>query len=119
MRRLVILAALLFTLLAVWPQAALADGGIEVVSSRAEARFPTAVTFYLQAEAPADIVDIDIVYRVSASTLVPVSCRAAVDFEEGQSVAASWQWDMLQSGGLPPGTEVEYWWVLSDATGQR
>jgi len=93
----------------------LAQDGVSVISSDAESQFPSAITFTLEAEAGSDIVDIDLEYRVSRRGLVPESCRVDVDFTPGEAVAASWRWDMLETGGLPPGTEVEYWWLIEDA----
>lgn len=95
--------------------AALAKDGVSVISSGAEARFPSAITFTLEAEGDSDIVDVDLEYRVSRRSLVPQSCRVDVDFTPGETVTASWRWDMLETGGLPPGTEVEYWWCIEDA----
>ena len=95
--------------------AVLAEDGVSVKFSGAEAQFPSAITFTLEAEADSDIVDIDLEYRVSRRSLVAQSCRVDVDFTPGESVATSWRWDMLETGGLPPGTEVEYWWCIEDA----
>lgn len=93
----------------------LAKEGVSIISSGAEAWFPSAIIFTLEAEADSDIVDIDLEYRVSRSSLVPESCRVDVDFTPAEVVTASWRWDMLETGGLPPGTEVEYWWRIEDA----
>jgi len=94
---------------------ALADGGVSIKSSGAEPQFPSAITFTLEAEADSDIVDVDLEYRVLRRSLVPESCRVDVDFTDGETVTATWRWDMLETGGLPPGTEVEYRWRIEDA----
>jgi len=73
----------------------------------------------MEAEAASDIADIDLVYRKSGESLIPVSSRVDVDFIPGQLVAASWTWDMLETGGLPPGTEIDYWWLIEDAAGHE
>ena len=80
----------------------LAQGEITVISSDAEMQFPSTITFSMEAEAASDIADIDLVYRKSGESLIPVSSRVDVDFIPGQLVAASWTWDMLETGGLPP-----------------
>jgi len=95
--------------------AVLAEDGVSVTFSGAESQFPSSITFTLEAEADSDIVDIDLEYRVGRRSLVAQSCRVDVDFTPGESVAASWRWDMLETGGLPPGTEVEYRWCIEDA----
>ena len=97
----------------------LAQGEITVISSDAEMQFPSTITFSMEAEAASDIADIDLVYRKSGESLIPVSSRVDVDFIPGQLVAASWTWDMLETGGLPPGTEIDYWWLIEDAAGHE
>jgi hypothetical protein len=97
----------------------LAQGEITVISSDAETQFPSTITFSLEAEAASDITDIDLIYRKSGESLIPVSSRVDVDFIPGQLVAASWTWDMLETGGLPPGTEIDYWWLIEDAAGHE
>ncbi len=99
--------------------ALLAQGEITVISSDAETQFPSTITFSLEAEAATDITDIDLVYRKSGESLIPVSSRVDVDFIPGQLVTASWTWDMLETGGLPPGTEIDYWWLIEDAAGHK
>jgi len=94
-----------------------AAGGIEVVSSDAETNFPYSITFSLEAEAAVNIVDIDIECRVLRRSLVPVTCRNEVGFDAGGHVAVSWDWDMQDTGGVPPGTEIEYRWLIEDASG--
>ncbi|MFA5375000.1 MAG: peptidase MA family metallohydrolase [Dehalococcoidia bacterium] len=96
---------------------AAADGGIEVVSSDAQADFPQSVTFSLEARASTDIVDIDIECQVVRRSLVPVICRSDVAFDANEYVMVSWNWDMQDSGGVPPGTEIEYRWLIEDAVG--
>ncbi|MDR9458572.1 MAG: peptidase MA family metallohydrolase [Dehalococcoidia bacterium] len=97
----------------------LAQGEITVISSDTEMKFPSSITFSLEVEAASYIADIDLVYRKSRESLIPVSSRVDVDFIPGQLVAASWTWDMLETGGLPPGTEIDYWWLIEDAAGHE
>jgi hypothetical protein len=40
-----------------------------------------------------------------------------VQFTPATRMTTQWLWDMRMSGGLPPGTSIEYWWTLSDAGG--
>ena len=122
MKRLSLLLMLFFTLPVLHillPATSLAQDEITLISSYAQAQFPTAITFRLEAEASTEIADIDLEYRPSRRSLIPVSCRVDVDFTPGQRVAASWTWDMLETGGLPPGTEIDYWWLIEDAAGHQ
>ena len=91
--------------------------GIEVISSEAQPDFPYGITFSLETMAAADIVDIDIECRVLRRSLVPVTCRTDVGFDSAQHVMVAWTWDMQDTGGVPPGTEIEYRWIIKDALG--
>ena len=102
-----------------FPGVSPAQDEINAISSSAMVAFPLAITFNLEAEASNEIVDIDLKYTVDRMSLVPVSWRVDVDFTQGSTVDASWTWDMLETGGLPPGTELEYWWLIEDAAGQK
>ena len=106
MKRLCLLLIVIAVILTALPTIGLAQDEITVIFSDAQAQFPYAITFYLEAESTNEIIDIDLEYRVKRQSLVPISCRVSVDFIQGQRVAASWTWDMLQTGGLPPGIEV-------------
>ena len=119
MKRPCFLLILTLVLLAAFPPVTLAEDGVTVISSDAQAQFPQAIIFTLEAEAATEIKDVDLQYSVSRSSLIPVSCRVDVDFIQGQTVTATWTWNMLETGGLPPGAEVEYWWLIEDADGQR
>lgn len=94
-----------------------AGGGIEVLSSEAQPDFPYGITFSLETMAAADIVDIDIECRVLRRSLLPVSCRTDVSFDSARHIMVSWEWDMQDTGGVPPGTEIEYRWLIEDASG--
>jgi hypothetical protein len=96
---------------------AAADGGIEVVNSDAQTDFPQGIIFSLEARAATDIVDMDIECQVVRRSLVPVICRSDVDFDSAQHVMVSWTWDMQDAGGAPPGTDIEYRWLIEDASG--
>jgi len=114
-----LVSALLVLALAFFPagQVGAAGGSIEIVSSDAQTDFPYTITFSLEARASTDIVDVDIECQVLRRSLVPVTCRSNVDFETGERVMVNWVWDMQDTGGLPPGTEIEYRWLIEDALG--
>lgn len=119
MKRLCLLIMAVFALIMAFPAVGIAQDEIAVLSSSALVAFPFSITFNLEAESSAQIIDIDIEYRVERLSLVPVSCRVDADFTPGLKVEASWNWNMLETGGLPPGTQIEYWWIVEDASGRR
>ena len=116
MKRLALLLALLLLLA---PQFVYADGGITVLSSTARADFPQSIAFTLEARSKADITQVVLRYQVKHQSCVDVTALATPDFRPGREVKATWEWDMRQSGGLPPGTEVQYQWTVQDAAGDR
>lgn len=119
MKRLCLLIILALVLIAAFPAVGVAQDEIAVTFSDAAPYFPHRITFSLEAESSAQITDVDIEYRVEKLSLVPVSCRVDADFTPGLRVEASWDWNMLETGGLPPGSEIEYWWIVEDAVGRR
>ncbi len=118
MKRLCLLLIALIALLAM-PGVARAQEGITVISSSTSSTFPYSITFNLEAESDAEITDIDLEYRMKRLSLLPASGRVDVDFTPGLRVEASWTWNLLETGGLPPGAEFDYWWLIEDASGHR
>ena len=119
MKRLCLLLIVFIALLLALPGIALAQDEITIISSSTSSAFPYGINFNLEAESDVQITDIDLKYRLKRLSLVPVSYRVDVDFTPGVRVAASWTWNMLETGGLPPGAELEYWWLIEDASGHR
>ncbi|MFQ5925505.1 MAG: peptidase MA family metallohydrolase [Dehalococcoidia bacterium] len=119
MKRLCLLLMVAFALLIAFPGIGVAQDEITVISSDADPDFPYRITFNLEAESTTEITDIDLAYRLERLSLAPISYRVDADFTPGPRVNASWTWNMLETGGLPPGVEVEYWWLIEDATGQK
>jgi len=119
MKRLCLLLIVFIALLLAIPNVAQAQDEITVISSSTSSMFPNGITFNVEVESDVRITDIDLKYRIKRLSVVPVSYRVDVDFTPGERVSASWTWNMLETGGLPPGTEVEYWWLIEDASGHR
>jgi len=117
MRRLAPFVIAFLVLLLHLPTVAVAEDGITVLNSGYMVVFPYGITFNLEVESSAEITDIDLEYRLNRLSLVPVSCRVDVDFTPGKNVSASYDWNLQETGGLPPGAEVEYWWRVEDASG--
>ena len=109
--------AALAVVLTFWPiavQAQAADGSIQVLSQSRRVEFPGGLTFSLTAQGNADIVEVRFFYRLLNSR---VWSYAYSDFSPAALVSANFE---LSTGGpdyLPPGAELEYYYVLSDATG--
>lgn len=120
MRKTAILI-LLVALLAVLTGTAAAqdDGGPAVLDSSVEIDFPMRLDFNITAESGADITDIRLHYRVDRMAHARVTSESFLEFTPSPQVSAGWTWDMRKTGGLPPGSRVEYWWTVADAAGNR
>jgi len=48
-----------------------------------------------------------------------VTSEAKIIFDSSQSVNATYSFNMLQYGQIPPGVDIDYWWVIKDAAGNK
>ncbi|MDP2919064.1 MAG: peptidase MA family metallohydrolase [Dehalococcoidia bacterium] len=95
-----------------------AQTGITVTKSTTLPKFPLDLTFQVSARSNAPITDVRLQYKVKQLGFVDVTAEAFPTFTPSASVSAEWKWDMRRSGGLPPGTIIEYWWVIKDSAGE-
>lgn len=110
---LVALALLvLFGLIAPAPVLA---AGPRVLAISAEVTFPTMLSFKIRAQSEVNITDIRLEYRVDRSSFTDATAEGFVSFISSTSVQGGWDWDLRKTGGLPPGTVIHYWWVVTDA----
>ncbi len=119
MKKRFAIVALLFclTLAVLSPVIAQAQGELTVIDSSAEADFPYRMTFSLSAQSNVDITDIRLCYSVDRTSFVDIFSEAIVDFVPATDVDVSWSLEMVMLGGLPPGSSLEYWWKIEDASG--
>ncbi len=94
-----------------------AASGITLESS-VQVAFPASMTFTVKAQSDADIVRLRLYYIVDRENFARVVSEGWAQFTPSPSVATQWFWDM-RKGGLPPGTQVEYWWAADDAAGRH
>lgn len=87
------------------------------VTTGVVARFPLEINYQVSAQSTVAITDIRLHYAVKQMGFVDVTAEAFPLFTPGPSVTAQWKWDMRRSGGLPPGTLIDYWWTVRDAAG--
>ena len=114
-----IVLAICLLLVLLSPSLVNADNGLSVLDSSVETDFPSRLNFSLSAAGNADIIDIRLHYRVDRMVHAQVTSEVYLEFEPAATVEVDWDWDMRKTGGLPPGTNVEYWWTIADATGNR
>ena len=109
------LILLLVTLLAIVPDVAAQEGSVDVIAQDASSVFRDNVTFTLSATSDTKIVDADLLYKIAGQV---VTSRNQSDFVPGTSVDAEFVLNQTEPGNyFPPGTELQYWWKLTDADG--
>jgi hypothetical protein len=96
-----------------------ADGELAVTGSSAEMDFPMRLIFNISAESNATITDIRLCYAVDRMEHVNIFSEIYILFVPSTTVTAQWVMDMRKTGGLPPGSSVHYWWVVTDASGKE
>ncbi len=114
---LALVVCLLLTVLS--PSLVQAQGGLTIVGSSAEAIFPSQLTFHLSARSDVNITDIRLRYTVDRASFAEVISEAYVQFTPSTAVDVSWTLEMVKVGGLPPGSSLEYWWTVEDASGDK
>ncbi|MFC2015078.1 peptidase MA family metallohydrolase [Chloroflexota bacterium] len=111
--------AVCFVLVLLAPTLVQAQGRLAVLDSSVKAEFPVRLNFNLSTESDADISDIRLHYTIDRESFARVTSEVYIEFEPATSVDAEWSWDMRKTGGLPPGSVVEYWWAVKDTNGNK
>jgi hypothetical protein len=96
-----------------------AQAGPTVTGGSVQSDFPATLTFNLSAKSDVNITDVRLHYSVAQEGFAQVTAEAFVVFAPARSVDVSWSWDMRQTGGLPPGSSIQYWWTVKDASGNK
>ena len=117
----IFLCLLLFTIFgsAIYPLSAQGQGQITVSSSTVQANYPNSLTFSCHAQSNANITDIRLEYQVEQMSFAQVTSEAEATFSSSPSVNASYSLNMQQYGQIPPGIDIDYWWIIKDAAGDR
>ncbi|UCD09290.1 MAG: peptidase MA domain-containing protein [Dehalococcoidales bacterium] len=95
----------------------LAAGGISVIESSADVEYPDKLNFTLSVESNADITDVRLFMYVDRLSYAHVTSEVLIDIVPDRRVTAEWSWDMRKTGGMPPGTNIQYWWSILDTDG--
>jgi hypothetical protein len=96
-----------------------AQGELEILVSSATAEFPTKLNFHLAARSNADITDIRLCYTIDRIQFSQVTSEIYIEFAPAPTVDIEWALEMIKFGGLPPGSNLAYWWLVEDASGNR
>ncbi len=114
---LALVVCLCLTLLS--PSLAQAQGELTILDSSAQVEFPSRLGFTLSAESDVNIVDIRLRYAIDRVSFAEVTSEVYIEFVPATMVNVNWTLEMVKIGGLPPGSKVEYWWVVKDASGDK
>jgi hypothetical protein len=79
--------------------------------------FPTQIIFKVTARSDVNINDIRLHYRINRTELARITSEVYIEFSPSKTVSTEWVWDMRKTGGLPPGSSLDYWWTVSDTSG--
>lgn len=106
------------TLVFAGPGAVQAAGGPAVLNSSVVMNFPGSITFNISATSDVNITNIRLHYLVNRMEHARVVSEAYHAFTPSTRVTTQWVWDMRKTGGMPPGSSVDYWWTIADAGGR-
>ena len=101
------------------PVSVQAGNGPVIGDQSVELDFPLKLNFNLSARSDVNITDVRLHYTVDRVSFAQVTSEVYIEFEPATRVEAEWDWDMRRTGGLPPGSTVEYWWTVEDEGGSR
>jgi len=101
------------------PGSVQAQDGLTILDNSAEAEFPFKLHFNLLAESDVNITEVRLHYTVDRESYAQVTSEVYIEFVPDTTIDVQWTWDMRKTGGLPPGSSVEYWWTVEDVNGGR
>jgi hypothetical protein len=91
----------------------------EVTQNEVTFNFPETAKFELSVNHPVEIKSVVLEYGNKQQTCGEVVAKAFPQFTPGTQVHAEWTWEMLQSGSLPPGSQLWWRWRITDANGNE
>ncbi len=91
----------------------------EVTRNELTFNYPETAKFQLSVDHPAEITSIVLEYGNKQQTCGEVVAKAFPQFTPGKQVDTEWTWEMLQSGSLPPGSQLWWRWRITDANGDE
>ncbi len=111
-RRWILLGLLIMSL--VLPAAAMAQGPIRVSNQKVDAVFRDHITFNITVDGDSNITAARLFYNVAGQI---ATARGDAKFDPGKHVEANFTIDQTKYY-MPPGTTLQYWWQITDETGQ-
>jgi len=118
-KKIVLMISLVLILVgAFWsPCLVQASSELSVSSYSAEMDFPTRLIFDISAQSDVNINDIRLHYQINRIEHAVITSEVYIEFTPAKTVSTEWVWDMRKTGGLPPGSSLDYWWTVADDSG--
>jgi hypothetical protein len=104
---------------AVYPVSAQGQGQISVNNSAVQANYPSDLNFSCHVQDNVNVTDIRLEYQVHEVSFAQVTSESEATFNPSPSVNATYSLNMQQYGQIPPGIEIDYWWIIKDAAGNK
>jgi hypothetical protein len=95
------------------------QGQIKVADSTIQPNYPLSLNYTCQVSDNVNITDIRLQYQVEQMSFAQVISEAKIPFSPAKTVLAKYSLNMLQTGQIPPGIRVDYWWIVKDASGNK
>jgi len=108
-----LLTAVLLLVSLTWLPPVTAQETIRVLDQSVEAAFRDHITFRVKLESDSPVKEVRLLYRVTG---LPATARGDAQFEPGKSVEATFTIDQRRDY-LPPGSEISYWWRITNDAG--
>jgi hypothetical protein len=96
-----------------------AQSAITIVSDAASITFPDSLIFNAEFKAGSNITAVVLEYGVDQLTCGTVQAKAFPAVTPAPDLKVTWTWDMRQSGSLPPGATVWWFWQVTDSGGDK
>ncbi len=80
--------------------------------------FPDKAVFSTTITGKETVTDVELLYGSDERTCSEVQALAVPEFKPGKNLRVSWEWNMLDSGGLPPGTQIWWQWRVTNEAGE-
>ncbi len=117
MKKLAFLGLVIMLLGLIIPVGVRASGTLAVLDSTVQVNFPASITFNITASSDVNITGVRLHYLVDRMAYARIVSEVPLLINPATRVTGQWVWDMRMSGGMPPGSKIEYWWTLTDAGG--
>ena len=88
-----------------------------VIDSWVDIDFPTLITFNVSIQSENSVNDLRLHYRIERQEHAKITSEVFIPVIPSTSITEYWEWDMRQTGGLPPGSVIDYWWTVTDELG--